>query len=663
MKKYLLVIIMFSLIAFGLTGRVRSYADDRVDKCTIKVSVDDKKIDLSGLVLDIYSAECTYSDTKSGTHVYSEYYDKSVNLDSEFCASFDRPSEKFLVSVRLDSIPKGYGTPVNSYFFFEDTDSYTFKLSKVSKVDIVQNLEDPFSEKWDLDKVECYDKNSKLLIVNNEILSKQVDLVNKSVIDKETERDLYFNYEYEVLVGDDIYSISKQYNVHCPNNISKAEYLYKGKYISEYDYMNVLAGFMLYGDRYMDEGYTIECETEDLLRLFCYRNNHKDKKNDYGLIDEALASYEISAYNNRSSATAYSPSGKFKIHYESSEMSYGDAVTLGSVFDSADTYLCGTLNLPRPFNPNTTTYDVNIVSVSSANYAGATVPHNDGTSEIYVRVDYAYNIISNSGPSGFEDCYKGIVAHEYMHAILYGKYIYDTWINESLATWAGMVFESDYYLYKYQDVRDFLHAPRVSLDVVNNVNNRHYGSGIFFLYISKMIGSNVIKKAIDSYSSSGSLSAISSGLTYYGSSLSEAYSGCACYNCDADWFYNTNLGNTNCKWGGALSSSQSTFPTYTTEVLPYLSAYYIKYNGSSTPKTLTINVSFLAYSGSPVAGIKAVRTNSSNNKYAEYPTINSNICTIVKQSFGDNTTKHYTIIPMNVATSGVLAFTAIAQVN
>ena len=44
-------------------------------------------------------------------------------------------------------------------------------------------------------------------------------------------------------------------------------------------------------------------------------------------------------------------------------------------------------------------------------------------------------------------------------------------------------------------------------------------------------------------------------------------------------------------------------------------------------------------------------------------TINSNICTIVKQSFGDNTTKHYTIIPMNVATSGVLAFTAIAQVN
>ena len=49
-----------------------------------------------------------------------------------------------------------------------------------------------------------------------------------------------------------------------------------------------------------------------------------------------------------------------------------------------------------------------------------------------------------------------------MHAILYGKYIYDTWVNESLATWAGMVFESDYYLYKYQDVRDFLHAPTIT---------------------------------------------------------------------------------------------------------------------------------------------------------------------------------------------------------
>jgi hypothetical protein len=660
-KNYIIVILCF-WIAFGLVGRVKCLADDRTEKCTIKVSIDDKMIDLSGVVLDIYYAECTYSDAGAGTYVYSEYYDKSVNLDSDSCASFDRPSEKFLVSIRLDSIPMGYGTPVNSYFFFEDTNSYTFELSKVSKVDIIQNFEAPFSEKYDLDKVECYDKNSKLLIVDTKILSKRMELVNKAFIDNEAERDLYFNYEYEVLVGDDIYSISKQYMLHCPNIISKAEYLYEGKYISEYDYMNALASFILYGDRYMDEDFTIECGTDFFLRLRSYRNDHKDNKNDYALIDKAIESCEISA-NNRSSATAYSPSGKFKIHYESSEMSYGDAVTLGSVFDSADTYLCGTLNLPRPFNPNTTTYDVNIVSVSSANYAGATVPHNDGTSEIYVRVDYANNIISNSGPSGFEDCYKGIVAHEYMHAILYGKYIYDTWVNESLATWAGMVFESDYYLYKYQDVRDFLHAPRVSLDVVNNVNNRHYGSGIFFLYISKMIGSNVIKKAIDSYSSSGSLSAISSGLTYYGSSLSEAYSGCACYNCDADWFYNTNLGNTNCKWGGALSSSQSTFPTYTTEVLPYLSAYYIKYNGSSTPKTLTINVSFLAYSGSPVAGIKAVRTNSSNNKYAEYPTINSNICTIVKQSFGDNTTKHYTIIPMNVATSGVLAFTAIAQVN
>ena len=178
-----------------------------------------------------------------------------------------------------------------------------------------------------------------------------------------------------------------------------------------------------------------------------------------------------------------------------------------------------------------------------------------------------------------------------------------------------------------------------------------------------MIGSNVIKKAIDSYSSSGSLSAINSGLTYYGSSLSETYSGCACYNCDADWFYNTNLGNTNCYWGGALSSPYSSFPTYTTQTTPYLAAYYIKYNGPSTPKTLTINVSFSTYSGSPVAGIKAVRTNSSGYKYVEYPTINSNQCTIVKQTFGDNTTKHYTIIPMNVATSGVLAFTAIAQVN
>ena len=36
---------------------------------------------------------------------------------------------------------------------------------------------------------------------------------------------------------------------------------------------------------------------------------YKDNKNDYALIDKALESYEISV-SNRSSSTAYSPSGK-----------------------------------------------------------------------------------------------------------------------------------------------------------------------------------------------------------------------------------------------------------------------------------------------------------------------------------------------------------------
>ena len=64
-KNYIIVILCF-WIAFGLVGRVKCLADDRTEKCTIKVSIDDKMIDLSGVVLDIYYAECTYSD--AGSH-------------------------------------------------------------------------------------------------------------------------------------------------------------------------------------------------------------------------------------------------------------------------------------------------------------------------------------------------------------------------------------------------------------------------------------------------------------------------------------------------------------------------------------------------------------------------------------------------------------------
>ena len=97
----------------------------------------------------------------------------------------------------------------------------------------------------------------------------------------------------------------------------------------------------------------------------------------------------------------------------------------------------------------------------------------------------------------------------------------------------------------------------------------------------------MIKKILSSYiSSSNVISALNNALTYYGSSLASAFGACALYNCDADWFYNTNLTGTTYEWGEALSSSHSTFPASTSYVLPYLSAYYIKYCGLAVPQNL-----------------------------------------------------------------------------
>ena len=668
MKKLIYGILLSLLLALGVRPYVITSAFEKGEYCTVKLSVENNNIDLSTVVIDVYSAECTYSEPEIGAYYYSEYYDHSVNVDANGFASIEKPSENFLVSVKMETLPDGYGVLSNSYFFQAGTKECIFELKEISNVEINKDI--PYSVKNTTDNISCFDENGQILFTKTKIVKKEYNLINSSSITNDAERDLLLEYVYNVKAGGKEYIVNKEYSLHCPNKESKAESLYKLKLISEHDYMNMLASYMLYGDEYKDEDNEIECGTSEYMILYNYREKHNDKEADYSLIDKVLNRSNPLFDSTRAITYLDSPSGKFRVYYDTSNTNYNynDVYNMGLLFDDIDNYFCVTLGYTRPFNPSTTKYLIYLVTsftgTASGNAYACTV-YSGGTSHIEIKDTYVRNIATGMGLSGYPNRYKGGAAHEYMHAIMYAKGILnETWLHESFASWAGIQYAFDYRVIRSVSVRNFLLTSSQSLETVNTSNNRHYGSCVFPLYISNNLGVNVIKQIVNSYSSSsGALAAVVSGLSYYSSNLADAFAECAAYNYDADYFYSTGLTGTGDAWGGVNPSIYNTYPNSTSYTMNHLSAYYIQYDPAFAPKQLTVNISFQNPLGVLVPRIRAVRTNSSGQKYVGYPTINSNQCTILINSFGDLNFAHYTVIPVNAGILGNLPFTAYAQVN
>ena len=663
MKKISLCFLMVVCLIMQSICIVSADAFDQVDgsKFAITIQSESSNVDLSGITIDVYTAQVAFADVSVGHYEYDEEYSFSVVTGKNGKVTFERPSEYFSITVRMETLPKNYGIDNHTRFFTRDINEYIGNIYEISSVDI----DDDAGEVVPI----LYGKNGNIIYAEAsvEIIpkgnSKQVYRV-----DQDAKSISHIN-EINVSVYDNNYKYLKNVVYQYSNDVDKAGYLYTEGFISEQEYIESLSQYVLAAT-----SNSVDTDSVDGTELYWKLRNYYEKCGSICTdnVVKALESFDNSI-STKASTYVTSSDGHFRVYFDNSAITSAIAQSVANEFQAADALFCTSWGLRRPYlNTSTSYYKVNLVDTSA--YAGQTPL--EGTEGSYINISYttARNIYNRTGISGYPDAYKGVVAHEYMHAIFYRYGImYNTterqWMHESFASWAGIAYKSDYSAFRTSAVKQFLSSTWKPLDYFTDggtYGSRHYGSCVFPLYIQQQMGGyNTIKRILLSYSNSNApFTAINTGLTYYGYSLASAYAGCASYNYNASYFYSNVPTSGYYAWGSGDIYEFSTYPqsSSVTSGVQDLACHYTQFNAPvNTNSTLTITVDYSGITGGANAVLKTVRKTESGNNYITNRTISNNRSTIVQYNFGYHIAKSITIVPINAATSGMVSYTRTAS--
>lgn len=324
----------------------------------------------------------------------------------------------------------------------------------------------------------------------------------------------------------------------------------------------------------------------------------------------------------------------------------------------------------RPFHDSAASYYlVNIVESGTA--ATITVGSDSEGEATYINVSlaystYVYQASLASGNSAY-DRYRGVLAHEYMHAILHRYKIGGAgqiaWMHESFASWAGCVYESSYTQYHSGNVSRFITNSGYPLDEFSTVDNdllksRHYGSLVFPLYIyQRMGGCQTIKKILELYSNSTSpFNAIANGLEYYGYSFEDAVAGCWTYCYAPSFFYDISSEEWDAEptheYGADDYPYSSNMPN---ELLPTACQYLDFTVPENTMGNLTITLDFLD-SGTDELYLRIMRTTSTGEYYWYSSSLTNNRRIISISGVGALERERVALILINASSSQTLSF-------
>ena len=242
-----------------------------------------------------------------------------------------------------------------------------------------------------------------------------------------------------------------------------------------------------------------------------------------------------------------------------------------------------------------------------------------------------------------------------------------TWMHESFASFAGIIYSTNYKNICRTSVNEFLDFPHLSLTYYNlsepTRDSRHYGSLLFPLYIyEEMGGYSTIKSIYQACCTNDDvLSGIDEGLEDCGYSLEDAFAGCATYNFKANYFYNNisfECSAAETKFDSfphSTSVSMGTFPLaccYNTFVAPDI---------ATSTLTITVNYEYIPSGSIPM--MSTVLATSVGTYTARSHTISNNRCTIVQSNFGSNSAKELTVIAINGGTSGTISYNRTATLS
>lgn len=153
-KLILFLTLLFSCIVLSATTMV--YADES-GKETLGVfqlgfyaddslSDSQKKMDLSGIKVDVYKSELTNFDGEFNISEFTHNYAFSVYTDANGGVQFVRPSKEMLILVDVSTLPRNAGIAISTKFYRNDITQDKLAISKVERVVIekTENSEDDF---------------------------------------------------------------------------------------------------------------------------------------------------------------------------------------------------------------------------------------------------------------------------------------------------------------------------------------------------------------------------------------------------------------------------------------------------------------------------------------------------------------------------------------
>ena len=663
MKKIILcVLIAISLILQTMgVASAAELSQSKIGDFEISILSEVPNIDLSGIEIDVYSAQVAFADNATGYVEYDEEFAFTVKTGEDGIVNFVKPSQAFSITIRLETLPQNLGIDNHTKFFTAEAKSYQAVLSEIAEVNISHSSGE---------FVPCmYDKNGNAVYADA-----KTEVINNGrktlySVDAENKR-ISYNQTVTVSIYDKTYTFSEDVVHEYQDNYSKIKYLFAEGLVSEDEYIDNLCQHIL-----DDSLLSAESEINDGTELYWRLRNYSEKlgttKTDK--LERAIDKLEI---GDSTRATTYesSTNGHFRVYYDNTQVSAAIAKAVANEFQAVDALFCTSWGFRRPYYDTSTSYYI-VYLVNTSDYAGQTPLVGTQGSYINISLKTARNIYNNAGITGYPEAYKGVIAHEYMHAIFYRYGImYNTserqWMHESFASWAGIAYKSDYAAFRTSAVKQFLGSTWQSLDYFTDggsYDSRHYGSCVFPLYIQQQMGGyNTIKRILISYSGSNApFTAINAGLQYYGYSLSTAYAGCAAYNYNATYFYSNTPAPGTYAWGRGDVYEFSTYPqsSSVTHGVQGLACHYTQFNAPvDTNSTLTITVDYSGITGGAEAVLKTVRKTESGDNYITNRTISGNRCTIVQYNFGYHIAKSICIVPINAANSGMVSYTRTASV-
>ena len=574
-------------------------------------------IDISKIKLNVFRLELLKEDEVSSE--YAHIYETSVSPDKEGNITINRPSSYCYVEIDTESIPGNFGVDKDGSLISLNENEFSFTLSPISDFKI------DFSN----DEIEFYNKEKTHLFVNSKEEEKCKDDVKTELKNNKNVKKAHLDSENMSVesIFNDFFIESKQ-PIDNLSTIEKIDYLCKKNVITEEEKISLYIGNL--------KNKQINEENEIIKALSVVSSFKLNNELSEELSEEinSLERSNIPTYENEKVYT----DRFFTIHYEDGMISSNNLHALAVYLNFTKVSLCSTFEFETPnLAPGESTYQVYITSEQG--YSGLTVPvSNSGNiyTFININIDDGNNTLSNYS--------LGTACHEFMHAIQFQYNSYSVkqhsdemvHFNEAVANSVKVRLVENCGIQYF--VNNFQNSPEVSLlssSTTGSYPFRCYGAVLFPLCVEQEYSDfNTIRKIYEEiYEEDISVrdvyTAIDNVLKESDSSIQEAYTKCALYNYNIQYYYD--YCETNWKTCAKLSSVTPTAKNYD------LSPLSTRYFEITDPSYNGFAVTFSSSDYINYAELQRVDTIDDELSRTHYSIFTQNITAIFNVDYGQKT--------------------------